>query len=83
MHCDFCRVSAQKVVDGDSVEYVPIRGMDVQVDMGNIAQSFQVFGELLRGNTLAADLLVNADICTTADCLDREPAFHTHAPSVC
>lgn len=52
--------------------------------MGNIAQGFQVFRELLSSDTPAADFLVNTDIGAggIARCFDGVSGFHTQAPSV-
>jgi len=64
MHSDFCRVFVQKVVDCDTVEHVTARKMDVEADVRNIAQAFQVIGKLLCSDPPTTNLFVNLNGCT-------------------
>ena len=70
------RMAVEQVVNGNAVKDVAARGMDVQVDMVEVAQRFHAAGKLAGRHAPVTNLVVNINIggLVTAG-LHAEPAF--------
>lgn len=76
VHVDAGRVVAQQVIDRRPLEDVAARGVDVQVDLVQVAHCLEVSSELQRGDAPDADLVVQQHLGDAATgSLDAVPGL--------
>ncbi|MMZ60696.1 hypothetical protein D1872_228070 [compost metagenome] len=62
MHSDRGAMIFQGIKNGDAVKNIATRGVDMQINLGNVTQCLQIFNKLLGRDPPVADLVIDVDI---------------------